>query len=211
MSESCDEESCEEAVKTTPGIVYLSRVPPFMKPHKVRHLLSPYGSVGRVYLQPEEDIVRQRRIKFRGNKKVKFTEGWVEFLDKRVAKVVATTLNCTPVGRKKRSIYHDDLWNIKYLPKFRWTHLTEKIAYTQAVREQKMRTEMSQVKRETSAYLSSVDKGKEITAITQRKSRQGVQTISTQQRHYKQRVVSEGAAASASGLCDSLLSKVFGR
>ena len=53
MSSSCDEESCDEAVKTTPGIVYLSSVPPFMKPHKVRHLLSPYGSVGRVYLQPE--------------------------------------------------------------------------------------------------------------------------------------------------------------
>ena len=48
-------------------------------------------------------------------------------MDKRIAKVVAMTLNCTPVGRKKRSIYHDDLWNIKYLPKFRWTHLTEKI------------------------------------------------------------------------------------
>ena len=30
-------------------------------------------------------------------------------------------------GGKKRSYYHDDLWNIKYLPKFRWTHLTEKI------------------------------------------------------------------------------------
>ena len=35
------------------GIVYLSRVPPFMKPHKVKHLLSRYGSIGRVYLKPE--------------------------------------------------------------------------------------------------------------------------------------------------------------
>ena len=35
------------------GIVYLSRIPPFMKPHKVKHLLSRYGSVGRVYLKPE--------------------------------------------------------------------------------------------------------------------------------------------------------------
>ena len=36
-----------------PGVVYLSRVPPFMKPYKLKHLLSPYGSVGRIYLQPE--------------------------------------------------------------------------------------------------------------------------------------------------------------
>ena len=38
---------------TTPGLVYLSNIPPFMKPHKVRHLLGQYGEVGRVYLQPE--------------------------------------------------------------------------------------------------------------------------------------------------------------
>ena len=38
---------------SVPGIVYLSRVPPFMKPHKVKNLLSRYGSVGRIYLKPE--------------------------------------------------------------------------------------------------------------------------------------------------------------
>ena len=51
----------------------------------------------------------------------------MEFHDKRVAKTVALMLNNTPIGGKKRSYYHDDLWNIKYLSKFRWTHLTEKI------------------------------------------------------------------------------------
>ena len=71
--------------------------------------------------------MRQRRVKFKGNKKKNFTEGWVEFHDKRVAKTVALMLNNTPIGGKKCSYYHDDLWNIKYLSKFRWTHLTEKI------------------------------------------------------------------------------------
>ena len=42
-----------QSSETVAGIVYLSRVPPFMKPHKVKHLLSLYGSVGRVYLKPE--------------------------------------------------------------------------------------------------------------------------------------------------------------
>lgn len=37
----------------TPGVLYLSRIPPFMRPRKVRHLLSQYGGIGRVYLQPE--------------------------------------------------------------------------------------------------------------------------------------------------------------
>lgn len=53
-----DEPDREDVVKIkekmcNPGIVYLSRIPPFMKPHKVRHIFSQYGAVGRVYLQPE--------------------------------------------------------------------------------------------------------------------------------------------------------------
>ena len=35
------------------GIVYLSRVPPFMKPVKLRHLLSQHGEVLRIYLEAE--------------------------------------------------------------------------------------------------------------------------------------------------------------
>ena len=30
-------------------------------------------------------------------------------------------------GGKKGGYYHDDIWNIKYLPKFLWSHLSEKI------------------------------------------------------------------------------------
>ncbi len=36
-----------------PGIIYLSRIPPYMKPLKVRHIFSQYGKVGRIFLQPE--------------------------------------------------------------------------------------------------------------------------------------------------------------
>ncbi len=46
-------EQVAKAKEKTPGVVYLSRVPPYMKPHKLKHLLMPYGRVGRVYLQPE--------------------------------------------------------------------------------------------------------------------------------------------------------------
>ena len=72
-------------------------------------------------------LSRKRRRKFRGNKKVNYTEGWVEFMDKRVAKATALALNNTLIGGKKRYYYHDDMWNMKYLSKFRWSHLTEKI------------------------------------------------------------------------------------
>ena len=36
-----------------PGVIYFSRLPPFMKPAKVRYIFSQYGEVGRLFLQPE--------------------------------------------------------------------------------------------------------------------------------------------------------------
>jgi ESF2/ABP1 family protein len=35
------------------GVIYISRIPPFMKPIKLRHYFSAYGTVGRIYLQAE--------------------------------------------------------------------------------------------------------------------------------------------------------------
>ena len=46
-----------------------------------------------------------------------FSEGWVEFTSKKVAKFVAENLNCKPVGGKRKSKAYDELWNIKYLPR----------------------------------------------------------------------------------------------
>ncbi|KAG5460599.1 MAG: hypothetical protein BJ554DRAFT_7336 [Olpidium bornovanus] len=35
------------------GVVFLSRLPPFMKPQKVRHMLEKFGEIGRLYLAAE--------------------------------------------------------------------------------------------------------------------------------------------------------------
>ena len=65
-----------------------------------------------------------------GNRKVKYTEGWVEFCKKKDAKKAELALNCQLIGGKKRkNKYRDDLWNIKYLSGFKWSHLSEKLAY----------------------------------------------------------------------------------
>ena len=79
------------------GIVYLGRVPPYLKPTALRTMLSGYGTeVLRIYLQPEDTALRARRVRSGGNKKKCFSEGWVEFADKRRAKRIASTLNNTP-------------------------------------------------------------------------------------------------------------------
>jgi ESF2/ABP1 family protein len=42
-----------QAAQEKAGVIYISRIPPGMQPTKVRHLMSQYGEVGRVYLQKE--------------------------------------------------------------------------------------------------------------------------------------------------------------
>jgi hypothetical protein len=42
-----------QAAQNRAGVIYISRIPPGMRPTKVRHLMSAYGDVGRVYLQQE--------------------------------------------------------------------------------------------------------------------------------------------------------------
>ena len=63
------------------GVCYIARVPPYLKPNAIRNMLDGYGTqVLRIFLQPEDSAVRQRRVKSGGNKKNCFSEGWVEFL-----------------------------------------------------------------------------------------------------------------------------------
>jgi ESF2/ABP1 family protein len=38
----------------SPGIVYVSRLPPGMTPQKVKHLMERWGEVGRIYAQKKE-------------------------------------------------------------------------------------------------------------------------------------------------------------
>ncbi|XP_070533241.1 activator of basal transcription 1-like [Ptychodera flava] len=181
-----DEGESQEKKNLTPGIIYLSKIPPFMKPKRIRMIFSQYGELGRLFLQPETKFKQKERKKRGGNSSKSFEEGWVEFQDKKIAKQVAWTLNNTPIGGKKRSRYYHDIWNIKYLSRFKWTHLSEKLAYERAVREQRMRTEISQARKETSFYLQSVQKKRMVDEITERKRKKG-QEVKNFEKKFKQR------------------------
>jgi ESF2/ABP1 family protein len=60
----------------------------------------------------------------------------------------------------QHSQYYDDMWSMKYLPKFKWHHLTERVSYDRAVRKQRLQAEMQQVQRESNAYVEQVTKAK---------------------------------------------------
>ncbi len=124
-----------------PGILYLSSIPPGFNVSQTTLFFAQFGQVGRVFLQPDP-VEKARRKDGRARN---FVEGWVEFASKTVAKEVADAINGTRVGGKRRSRAHDVLWNVKYLTGFKWTHLSERLAYEKAVHSQKMRTEIAQV------------------------------------------------------------------
>jgi ESF2/ABP1 family protein len=144
------------------GVVYISRVPPFMKPQTLKHFLAPHASkgLGRIFLTPEDHASHTRRVKSGGNKKKSFTDGWVEFVSKREAKLAAEILNGNIIGGKKGNFYHDDLWSMKYLKGFKWSHLTEQIANENAERAARMREEIRKTRKENKAFVEDVEKGK---------------------------------------------------
>ena len=155
------------------GVVYLGAIPPRMKPQKLRQLLSPFGKLDRVYLTPEDPATRLKRKKFGGNTGKNFTEGWVEFLDKKKARRCAEMLNGTQIGGKRRNAHYSDLWMLKYLPKFKWDNLLEEIEYQKAIREQKMQLELAAAKKERDFYLQKVEQSKQIEAMVRRREAEG--------------------------------------
>mmetsp|Transcript_18816 Transcript_18816/g.29146 ORF Transcript_18816/g.29146 Transcript_18816/m.29146 type:complete len:272 (+) Transcript_18816:65-880(+) len=175
------------------GIVYIARIPPRMGPAKVKTLLSDFGEVTRVYLVEEDKAASKRRKKAGGSHGKRYIEGWVEFANKKVAKQVGEELNNTPISNKKRDKHYGEIWNVKYLRKFMWSHLTEKVAYERRVREQKLRVEMMQAKRENAAYAKLVEAGEAFDHIQARRSKRNGKTddIQPKRRFHQQAPIFE--------------------
>ncbi|PNY29351.1 Pre-rRNA-processing protein ESF2 [Tolypocladium capitatum] len=149
----------EKAIRKS-GVVFLSRIPPFMKPAKVRSLLEPFGTINRTFLAPQDPAAHTRRVRAGGNKKRLYTEGWVEFVNKKDAKSACELLNARIIGGKKGSYYHDDIWNLVYLKGFKWHHLTEQISTENAERTSRMRAELSKAAKENKEYVRNVERAK---------------------------------------------------
>jgi len=154
------------------GIIHVGTIPAFMGPQKFRAIFEKFGEVGRTYLQPEDDWERQKRKRKGGSGKEKFTEGWVEFLDRRLAKRVAASLNGSIIGGKKRNFHRDDMWNMRYLPKFKWTQLKEGRVYNKMVRKARLEQKIGQATRENSLYLERVHQKMVKERIQERRGKQ---------------------------------------
>lgn len=159
--------------KDKSGVIYLSRVPPFMKPAVLRSLLQPYGAVGRIFLTPESSTSRTQRLRNGGTRRKLFLDGWVEFIHKRDAKFVAENLNAQTMGGKKRGRWHDEVWNIRYLSGVKWHNLVEQIQNENAERAARLRFEIAQGKKENKAFLENVERGKMVSGIEATRRKRG--------------------------------------
>ncbi|CAH2352731.1 pre-rRNA-processing protein Esf2p [[Candida] railenensis] len=158
----------QKRIKKT-GVCYISRVPPYMKPAKLRTILSRFGEIDRLFLKPEDTKIYQKRVKYGGNKKKNFTEGWVEFVSKKDAKLCEASLNGQIIGGKKTSYYYDDVMNIKYLSGFKWMDLTQQIAKENEMRQSKLSMEISQQQKLNKNFIANVEKSKMIQNIQKKR------------------------------------------
>lgn len=142
------------------GVIYLSRIPPYMPPHLVRTHLSTHGPITNLFLTPEPPALRTRRLKSGGNKKRSYVDGWIEFSSRKHARACVDFINGSTVGGKKGGWYRDDVWNAKYLKGFSWGDLMEGVRREEREREERVRVGVAKDKREREAFLRDVQGGK---------------------------------------------------
>ncbi|EEA29047.1 RNA-binding ATPase activator esf2 [Talaromyces marneffei ATCC 18224] len=153
--------------KNKTGVVYLSSLPPYLKPMALKTMLIQrgFGPITKVFLTPAVHSTSGRR----NNKRKTYSDGWVEFESKKTAKICAETLNANIVGGKKGGWYHDDIWNMKYLRGFKWADLMEQVQRERSEREARQRIEDMRARKEDKVFLSGVEKGKVVEGIRKKR------------------------------------------
>ncbi|XP_055709456.1 uncharacterized protein LOC129805517 [Phlebotomus papatasi] len=141
--------------KRKKGIVYVSNIPKYMTVAILKEFLGEYAEVGRVYLQNSQTDDDEGTKK---KKRRRYTEGWVEFESKKKAKLLAMRLNGMPITTRKGSKFCDILWNLKYLSRFKWVHLSERLTYEKAVYKQRLQAEISMARKEANFYGENLDR-----------------------------------------------------
>ena len=155
-------ENYKEKIRAS-GVLYISYIPEGMTVLTLKKNLSKYG-VNRVYLVPDTTNIAKNK------KKQNYKEGWIEFTDKIMAKLCHYELNGKILGGKKRNNkFREEIWNIKYLHKFKWNHLMEKLQFNKKLRDHRMQAELSQTKRENNFIYDKFEQSRRINNLNRRR------------------------------------------
>lgn len=153
--------------ETPPGVVYLSSLPPYLKPSALRNLLSQRGfePIARLFLSPAS----KHKSGSKKNSRQLYTEGWIEFASKKTARRCAETLNAQVIGGKKGGFYHDDVWNMKYLRGMRWEELMAGVREEKREMEGRRDEERRNIMRDTKRFVEGVEEGRRIQGMKRKK------------------------------------------
>ena len=157
MNQTNDEltvEELREKIRRS-GVLYMSHVPVGMKIIDIRKLLDDYG-IQRCYFIP----YKKKLQNVDGKRVQAYKEGWIEFEDKIYAKLAEYQLNGKPIGGNKKCIYRDELWNLKYLHKFKWNDLVESMTLEKKIQEKKLKMEIKQSDRVNNFIVKNYEKSK---------------------------------------------------
>ncbi|RMZ86455.1 hypothetical protein DV736_g6325, partial [Chaetothyriales sp. CBS 134916] len=156
------------------GVIYLSSIPPHLRPSALRNLLEQrgFGPVNRLFLTPiTKDAVKKSASTSKARRS--YAEGWVEFASHKTAKLCTQTLNATAIGGKKGSYYRDDLWNMKYLRGMGWEELMDGVRGEKREEEARRDEERRQIQRDAKIFLESVEEGKRVEGMREKRKRKG--------------------------------------
>jgi len=144
------------------GIIYISYIPEGMTVSLIRKQLQKYG-VNRIYLVPDMANTKSK-------KRQNYKEGWIEFTDKIMAKLCEYELSGKLFGGKKRNNkFREEIWNLKYLNKFKWHHLMEKLQFNRKLREYRMKAELAQTKRENNFIVETFEQSRKLNFLNKKR------------------------------------------
>ncbi|PAV62604.1 hypothetical protein WR25_26432 [Diploscapter pachys] len=152
---SLDDDEIEnpEEKQRKSGVIYFSMIPPKFNAARLRKYfeeLAP-GQIGRIHLM---------RNKFSRSIESRYKEGWMEVKKKKLAKAIAAQVDNTPIGGKSRDYVSYLLWNIRYLPSFKWVHLVEQLEYEKLVEDKRMQMEIVQARKVAAHFEEQIQKGR---------------------------------------------------
>ena len=192
--------------ETTRGVLYIPRVPPYMHAQKLRHLMEDFGQIGRIYLTPEDATEHDKRVKAGGQKKTIYKDGWIEFMEKKVAKRVCESLNGTPVGGKKgHNFYRDDIWTLRYLSRFTWSDLREHLMSKKDSRSKRLEQNQARQAKADEFFLKNVQT---VNTVAKAKRKREAAGLEPDGRDFKEWTYKQKQAKPEVSISDSLLSNL---
>lgn len=157
--------------KSRPGVIYLSSLPPYLRPSALRNLLHQrsFSPITRLFLAPASTT----KSKTKSNSRQKYSEGWIEFSSHKTAKKCVQALNAQPVGGKKGGYYRDDVWNMRYLRGMGWAELMEGVSGERREEEGRREEERRQAEAEARGFVEGVLEGRGVEGMREKRKRQG--------------------------------------